>query len=86
MIRQWRDRIIEHCVPGKEPWSQYADGKGIYVSKDGLKVKDLRTLPGAERRKRLSEIAQDVHRDKDMIFCGKAYADAGWTRVNHARP
>ncbi|KAL8689088.1 MAG: hypothetical protein Q9218_005157 [Villophora microphyllina] len=66
VIKQWRSTIIEYCVSGKEPWATYQDEKGMYVGKDGLELKALKTIPGAERRQRLGEIANDVHADKGL--------------------
>ena len=72
VVRHWRSRIIEYCVSGKNPWEEYQSGKGMYVSKEGLDVKDLHMLPGAGRRARLSEIAKDVYGDQghDLLWEG----------------
>lgn len=66
VVKQWRSRIVEYCVSGKSPWADYQDGKAMYVSKDGSNAKELRMLPGAGGRQRLSEIAWDGYGDKGL--------------------
>ncbi|KAL8833424.1 MAG: hypothetical protein Q9176_007991 [Flavoplaca citrina] len=71
-IKDWRSRIIEYCVSGQEPWMDYKDGKGMYVSRNGLELMDVNKLPGAERRKILNDIAKDGYGDRghDVLWEG----------------
>ncbi|KAL9596009.1 MAG: hypothetical protein Q9219_006093 [cf. Caloplaca sp. 3 TL-2023] len=81
-IKGWRSTVIEYCTSGKEPWAQFRDGEGLCISKDGSNVMTLKTMPGAARRKRLNEIAQNVKGEKghDLLwqgFCGR-WLDKGY--------
>lgn len=72
VVKEWRTTIIKYCVSGKAPWAKYQDGKGMYVSMDGLEVKALELVPGAGRKSGLSEIAKNVHgsRGYDLLWEG----------------
>lgn len=72
VVKEWRSRITEYCVSGKEPWAEYKEGKGLYVNKTGCDVKDVEKLPGARRRKRLDEIAKEGYGDRghDLLWEG----------------
>ena len=72
VVKHWRSRIIEYCGSGRNPWEEYQGGKAMYVSKEGLDVKNLHMLPGAGRRMRMSKIAKDGYGDKghDLLWEG----------------
>ncbi|KAL8655052.1 MAG: hypothetical protein Q9226_003193 [Calogaya cf. arnoldii] len=64
IIKEWRSRLIEYCVSGNEPWTEYQDGKGMYVSKNGLEHEGVETMPSADRRKGLNGIAKEAYGGK----------------------
>ncbi|KAI4283724.1 MAG: hypothetical protein L6R38_001981 [Xanthoria sp. 2 TBL-2021] len=72
VVKEWRSRLTEYCVSGKEAWMEYQDGKGMYVSKNGLELKDVEMMPGGERRKILNAIAKDRYGDEghDVLWEG----------------
>ncbi|KAL8852601.1 MAG: hypothetical protein Q9221_002481 [Calogaya cf. arnoldii] len=61
IIKQWRSKLIEYCVSGKHPWTEYRDGKGMYVSKKGLELLDLEKMPGGERRRILNDVTKEAY-------------------------
>ncbi|KAL8641602.1 MAG: hypothetical protein Q9228_001601 [Teloschistes exilis] len=80
-IEGWRNRIIDYCVSGNEPWAQYQAWYGLCVCKDGSEVKAMHELPGSERRKNWVILRTKHEGTKDLICCGKGFVRRGWIRV-----
>ncbi|KAK4626895.1 Cholinesterase [Fulvia fulva] len=72
VVEECRSKIIGYCVTGQEPWSAVQDSEAMSVSKSGLNVVDVNSLPSSERKRELDRIASAAKGDSghDLLWEG----------------